>query len=198
MLLVPEKLDGEPGQAVRLLEPAKLARCDVELQQPVGGVGVVLQEARVLRPPVAVAPEQPAFVIRERAEQELADPPCGVEEVAAFEAAAGLGKRCQGEAVPRGDRLVVPGGLRPLLAELPEPAPEVLVELAADDRAAVLEGLEQLLGAPSSAVHVNVSPSTPSVSASCAEAKAALREGELPEDVVEGLLGDLAGSAPRR
>ena len=85
---------------------------------------------------------------------------------------------------------------------LPEPSPELLVELAADDGAAFLEGLEQLLGGsllgrpgerqPLDAVRVRV----------LGGGKAALREGELPEDVVECLLGDpavalLAGDDPR-
>ena len=57
-------------------------------------------------------------------------------------------------------------------------------------------------GAPSSAVHVYVSPSTPSVSASCEEAKPPLGSAQLAHHVVERLLRDdavplLAGEQPR-
>ena len=120
-LLVPEELDREARQSVRLLEPAQLARGDVQLEQAVRNVGVVLEVAGSLGPAGAEGPVQPAFAGRERAEQELAERAGRVEVVGALEAAAGLRQRREREPVPGRDRLVVPLGLRPLLAQLEEP-----------------------------------------------------------------------------
>src|SRR5690349_24091140 len=55
--LVGKELDGEPGEPVRLLEPAEDAGSDVQLVEPVGHVRVVLEVARVpgaASPPAAV------------------------------------------------------------------------------------------------------------------------------------------------
>src|SRR6476646_9747798 len=69
-LVVPEEVDRESREAVRLEEPAELAGGDVELEQAVRGVGVVLEIAcpfRLARPEGAVL----AVTVRERSEDEF-------------------------------------------------------------------------------------------------------------------------------
>ena len=51
MHVVPEELDRQARQSVRLLEPAQLARGDVQLEQAVGYIGVVLEVAGALGRP---------------------------------------------------------------------------------------------------------------------------------------------------
>jgi len=75
VLGVAEELDGEPGEPVGLLEPAQLAGRDVQLEQPVGRVRVVVEEAGAARAPLAEAAQEPPLAVRQRAEQELAGPP---------------------------------------------------------------------------------------------------------------------------
>ena len=56
LLGVVEELDREQGEAARLVQPAHVARRDVELEQPVRDVGVVVEEAlaaHLPRPPRA-------------------------------------------------------------------------------------------------------------------------------------------------
>ena len=183
-----EELDGEAGEAVRLLEPAELARRDVQLEQAVRDVGVVLEVARALGLAGAERAVQ-AVVRRERAEQELAERARRLEVVGALEPAARLGKRGQGEPVPGRDRLVVAQRLRSLLADLEQPRALVVAQVAADDRAPVLERLQQLLahafvgrpreGQPLDAVRVRV----------LRRGEAALGQPQLAEHVVERLLG---------
>ena len=74
VLGVVEELDRERGEPVRLVQPAHVAGRDVELDQPVGDVRVVVEEAVAAHLPLAPrarqhAPSSP----RQRAEQELAD-----------------------------------------------------------------------------------------------------------------------------
>ena len=54
------KVDGEPGKAPRLLQPAQVAGRDVQLVEPVGDVGVVLEEAGDARLAVPPCPEKPS------------------------------------------------------------------------------------------------------------------------------------------
>ena len=110
-LVVGEELDGEAGQAVRLLEPAELTRRDMQLEQAVCSVGVVLEVARALGLACAKRAVQ-AVTVGERAEQELAEPARRVEVVAPLEPAARFGQCSQGQPVPRRDRLVVAQRLR--------------------------------------------------------------------------------------
>ena len=144
MLVVGEELDREPREAVRLLEPAQLAGRDVQLEQAVRDVRVVVEVARSARAPVAAAAPQAAVLAGERAEQELAEAARRVDPVGPLEPPAGLGERGEREPVPGRDRLVVAQRLRPLLALLEEPGTRLGVDVAADDRAAVLERLQQL------------------------------------------------------
>ena len=72
-LLVAEELDGEPREPVRLLEPAQLAGRDVQLVEAVGDVRVVLEEAGVLRLARTVGAEEAPILGGERPEQELAE-----------------------------------------------------------------------------------------------------------------------------
>ena len=144
-LVVAEELDREERKPARLLEPARLARRDVQLVQPVRDVGVVVEEAGVLRDAVAVGAVEAALGRRQRPEQELAEPPRRVEPVVALQAASGLGERGEREPVPGGDRLVVAQRLRPLLAPLEQLALQLRRQLAAQDEPSVLERLEELL-----------------------------------------------------
>ena len=144
VLVVGEELDREPGEPVRLVEPARLSGRDVELEEPVRHVRVVVEVAGAARAALAVAAPKPAVVVGERAEQELPQPSGGVDPVRPLEPPPGFRERGEREPVPRRDRLVVAERLRALLSHLEEPRAQVLVELAADDRASVLERLEQL------------------------------------------------------
>ena len=146
VLLVGEELDREPRQPVRLAQPAQLARRDVQLEQPVRDVRVVVEIAVPARAALAEAAPQPAVRSRERAEEEVAEPACRLDPVRPLEPPPGLRERREREPVPRRDRLVVAQRLRALLADREQPRTRRLVELAADDRAAVLERLEQLGG----------------------------------------------------
>ena len=143
-LLVREELDREPREPVGLFEPPQLARGDVQLEQAVGDVRVVVQEAGPAGAAGAQAPTKPAFRGGQRAEQELAQPPRGLDPLRPLEPPPRLGERGEREPVPGGDRLVVAQRLRPLLAPLEEAPLQLGIELAADDRAAVLERLQQL------------------------------------------------------
>ena len=143
-LIVAEELDGEAGQAVRLAEPAKVSRRDVQLEEPVRDVGVVLEVAGALGLAGPEGAVQTA-VVRERAEQELAERAGGLQIVGAVEPARRLGQRCEREPVPGRDRLVVAQRLRALLADLEQPRALLVAQIAADDRAPVLERLQQLL-----------------------------------------------------
>ena len=197
-LLVPEELDREAGQSVRLLEPAQLARGDVQLEQAVRNVGVVLEVAGSLGPAGAERPVQPAFGGGERAEQELAERAGRVEVVGALEAAARLRQRREREPVPGRDRLVVPVGLRPLLAQLEEPAALLVGQCAADDETAVLERVQELLGHALLGRPREGQPLDPVGVRVLRRGEAAFREAELAEQVVEGLLDDAAIAARRR
>ena len=189
---VAEELDGEAGKATRLFEPAKLARGDVQLEQAVRDVRVVLEVAGPLRLAGAEGPVQSAFAGRERPEQELAELAGRSEVVGALEPAARLGKRREGEPVPGRDRLVVPGGLHPLLAHVEEPAALLVRQHSTNDEPSVLERVQQLLGhaflgrpregQPLDAVCVRV----------LGRGEAAFGKTQLTEHVVEGLLDDTA------
>src|SRR2546423_15699868 len=78
-LLVGEELDREAGQPVRLLEPAQLSGRDMELVEPVRDVGVVLEVPGNARPAGTPAAKETSVVTRERAEQEVREPPRCVE-----------------------------------------------------------------------------------------------------------------------
>ena len=191
-LVVAEQLDREERESARLLEPARLAGRDVKLVEPVRDVGVVLEEARVLGDAVPVGAVQASVGRRQRTEQELAESPrCG-EPLVVSEARTGFGQRRQREAVPRRDRLVVAKRLRPLLPPLEQLRLQLGRQLAAQDEAAVLERLEELLRDAVVSVHVKVSPSTPSVSASCAEAKPPSGSASSRSRYVDRLVDDLA------
>src|SRR5262249_59430984 len=104
-LVVREELDGETREPQRLLEPAHLARGDVQLVEAVRDIGVVLEEAGGLRDAVAIRAEEPSLVRRERSEQELAEAARRGDPVVTAEAPTGLRERGEREAVPGGDRL---------------------------------------------------------------------------------------------
>ena len=144
VLLVGEELDRESREPVRLVEPARLSGRDVELEEPVRHVRVVVEIAGSAGAAIAVAAPKPAVVVGERAEQELPQRSSGVDPVGPLEAAPGFGECGERKPVPRRDRLVVTERLRALLSDLEEAGAQVLVELAADDRASVLERLQQL------------------------------------------------------
>jgi hypothetical protein len=66
--LVAKELDREQCEPARLVEPAQLARRDVQLVKAVRDVGVVFEEARVLGDAVAVRAVEPAVGRRQGAE----------------------------------------------------------------------------------------------------------------------------------
>src|SRR5581483_7045418 len=82
--IVAEELDREEREATRLVQPAQLAGCDVQLVEAVRDVRVVLEVAGPLRHAVPPRAMQPLSV-GERAEQELAELPGGFEPVVAVE-----------------------------------------------------------------------------------------------------------------
>ena len=188
---------------MRLLEPAQLAGCHVQLVEAVRDVGVIVEEPGTAHAARAVAPGQPA-AHRERPEQELRYPARSVHEVGAPEPPPGLGECCQGETVPRGDRLVVALRLRPPLPRLEQTGALVLGQPATQDRSPVLEGLEhlvapvaqhlaQLFGCPGErqpldALRVRV----------LRRSEARPPAAQLPQHVVERPLGRPRGIAPRR
>ena len=125
-------------EPVRLEQPARVAARDVQLHQPVCDVGVVLEVTRSLRDAVPPGAVQPAVRCRQIAEEKAGQLGCRLD-------APSLGERREHQAVPGGDRLVVAERLRPLLAQRVQPLARVLVELAAQNEAAVLERLQQFL-----------------------------------------------------
>ena len=112
-LRVAEPFPSMTSEQPRLLEPAKLAGGEVELEVAVRDIRVVLEIPVDLRLAVPVAPEEPPFGIGHPLSQEERQPVCDLEVVGAGEHAACLGERRQGEAVPGGDGLVVSQRLRP-------------------------------------------------------------------------------------
>src|SRR5581483_5058581 len=140
-VLVGKQLDGEQRQPARFLEPAGLSRRDVELVEAVRDVRVVVEVADAGGASCSIRAKEPA-VGGERPEQELREAPSRVEPLCAVEPPPGLGQRRERQAVPRRDRLVVPSGLRPRRADCEEPLARLRADLAADDRAPVLERLE--------------------------------------------------------
>ena len=169
--VVGEEIDRKQREPVRLVQPAELAGRDMQLVEPVRDVRVVLEVAGPLRDAVSPGSVQP-LAVGERAEQELGELARGVEPVVALEPPPRFRERGEHEPVPGGDRLVVAQRLRPLLPHREQPRALVVGELAAQDVAPVLEREQELRrGRSPPGVQVKVSPSTPSVSASCAEAK---------------------------
>src|SRR5579884_3664238 len=146
-LRVAEQLDGEERQPPRLEEPARLAGGDVQLVQAVGDVRVVVEVAGALGLAAAPGAVQPAPVGAQRPEQEGRQPGRHLEPVGPPELPSRLGEGGEQQAVPGGDRLVVPARLRPPGARLEQPLPLLCGQLAAQDGAAVLERLQQLLPA---------------------------------------------------
>ena len=76
-LVVGEELDRDVGDPARLEQPADVAGRDVELEQPVGDVRVVVEEAAAADAAVADAPQHAAVLAAQRPEQEVAEPLCG-------------------------------------------------------------------------------------------------------------------------
>src|SRR5262249_2549354 len=105
-----EELDREACESMRPLQPAHLARRDVQLVEPVRDVGVVLEVPGPLRDAVPPRAVEPSLGCRERPEQELAEPPAGVEPVVALEQARTLGGPPEPQARPRRPRPVGPSG----------------------------------------------------------------------------------------
>ena len=144
VLLVGEELDREQGEPACLEQPPKLAGRDMQLEQTVGDVRVVVEEAGSARAAVADRAEEPPVLRGQRPEQEFSEPARGVEPVGSLEPVARLGERREREPVPRRERLVVTKRLRPREPRREHASPELRVQLAADDEAPVLEGLEEI------------------------------------------------------
>src|SRR6478752_8254258 len=114
----------------------------MQLVEPLRDVGVVVEI------PGSACATGPVRAVQapgggERPEQESGEPAGGVDPVCAVEPPPRLGQRRQGQPVPGGDRLVVAAGLWAPGADREQASTSFGRELAADDRAAVLERLEQ-------------------------------------------------------
>ena len=157
----------------------------MQLVEAVRDVRIVLEVGGILR--AAVAERPPERVDGER----LPELGRGGEKVGAVEAPRPLREGREREPVPGRDDLVVEGRLRPVAANLEQPGARVVVQLAADDRPAVLERLQEprrraLLDRPRvreplDAVGVRV----------LRRGEAAARQPQLAHHVVERLLRDL-------
>ena len=191
--VVAEQLDREQREPARLLEPAQLAGRDVQLVEAVRDVRVVLEEARALGDAVAVRAVEPAVGRRERPEQELAEPPrrrrasrrvCRRRPASASAASA----RPFQDAIALSSR----SGFGRCSRRSSSSRLQLRRQLAAEDEAAVLERLEELVGhalvrrprerQPFDAVRVGV----------LRRREAALGQRELAQHVRHRLLDDLA------
>jgi hypothetical protein len=159
--VVAEPCDRLLRQATCLLQPPKVAGRDVELEQPVRDVGVVVEEAGAARPSLPPARRTdsaaatPAWTYSARPSRRPASASAAIaspfQDEIALSSRAGFG-RCSRRSKSR---------TRVSSSSVPR----------STDRPSS-NGSSSSAGAPSSTVHVNVSPSTPSVSASWADAKA--------------------------
>ena len=152
-LVVGEELDREQREPARLLEPAQLAGRDVQLEEAVRDVRVVVEVPGAW--PAGATCGAAARPVGEGPRRNSASSRARLAQSARPSRRAGLRERREREAVPRGDRLVVARRLRPLRARSTARRAPPVGELAAQDRTAVLERLQELgrRGA-SSAVHV--------------------------------------------
>ena len=147
VLVVGEQLDREQREPPRLLEPAQLAGRDVQLVEAVRDVGVVVEEARPARASARGGCGRGARSTRHRPEQELAERARLVDPVRRARAAARPrpAPPARGRSTRRSPcRRAPAAAARRATAE--QPRPRLRVERAAQDEAAVLERLEQLLG----------------------------------------------------
>ena len=160
----------------------------MQLVEAVRDVRVVVEVGGVLRPAVAGRPPERIYG------EQLAELDGRREHVAALEPARALGQRGEREAVPRRDHLVVQAWLRALLSNREQPLARLFVELAPQDRATVLERLQQLgrstfvrrprVRQPFDAVGVGV----------LRRGEAASRQAQLAQHVLERTLRHLAES----
>ena len=195
VLGVLEELDREQRKPPGLEQPAELARRDVELDQPVRDVRVVVEEAEAARTSVACRAEKAAVLGRQRAEQELTETACSVEPIHALEPVSRFRERGEREAVPRRERLVVAEWLLPGVSAREHSVTQLGVELTADDEPPVLERLEEL---PSEADRLGflrrprVCQPLDTVRVRVLRGREpAVRERQLAQHVVDGLLDDL-------
>jgi AcrR family transcriptional regulator len=136
----------QPGE----VQPDALAGGGGEREEALGDIAVVLQHARVgARGAVPGSPQQPAAGVEVDAHQQVGGVDRGLHQVGPVEVGAGLGERGDGQAVPRGDHLVVPARAGPTRPGGQQPVPHggdpigvhhavALPEL--EDRRALLEG----------------------------------------------------------
>ncbi len=164
----------------------------MELVEPVGDVGVIVEEADPAGAPGAAAAQEPALTVGERAEQELRDRPGLLDEVGPCKPPPRFRERRQGEPVPGRDRLVVERRLRAARAKLEQARASLRVQLAAQDETPVLEGLEQLLRS-TFARRPRVGEALDPVGVRVLRGgEAALLEPQRAEHVLDRLLRDLA------
>ena len=160
------------ARAARLLQPAQLAGRDVQLVEAVRDVGVVVEEAGVLRDAVAERAEEPA--LRASTAGRAGTRPASAPRRASPRAAAAAPLR-RAPPAPARSRTRSPCRRAPASGASPAPrtgapsAPPAARRAGSSARARTAAGYSA--GTPSSSVHVNVNPSTPFVSASCADAK---------------------------
>ena len=186
MLVVGEAVDRLERDPARLVQPAQVAGRDVELVQAVREVRVVVEEPGAGRTPRSAGADDLAV------DEQLGELDRLREHVVAVEHPPGFRQRGEREPVPRRDHLVVARRLRALLADCEQAGAQLVVELAAEDEAAVLERLQQLLGRalarrpgerqPLDAVGVRV----------LRRREPLALDPELAEQVVDRALGDVA------
>ena len=146
-LLVGEELDREPREPVRLPQPAQLARRDVQLEQPVGDVRVVVEVARRRwcgpRESCAAAGRPLPRAGRGGTRPAGAPPrssPAGRAAARPPRAPRARARSTMRSPCRRAAASAAAPGSRAAATRV------ALVDIAADDRAAVLERLEQLGG----------------------------------------------------
>ena len=81
MLLVGEELDRDQGEPACLEQPPKLAGRGMQLEETVGDVGVVVEEAGPAGAAVAGGAQELPVLRRQRPEQEFSEPARSVEPV---------------------------------------------------------------------------------------------------------------------
>ena len=190
-LVICEQVHREQREAARLFKPAQLAGGDMKLVEAVRNVRVVVEVPGAGGTAVAVAPTQTARLSKAaRAGSRRVRVP--VDPVGTIQATSRLGERGERKAVPRGDRLVVQPGLRSDVPGIEQAFAQLRVELATDDRAAVLERLQELRrGRPLRRPRVRQSLDAVGVSV-LRGGERSLDQEQVAEHVLERLLGDLA------
>ncbi len=115
-LFIEEVGEGALEQPLRLAQPANLTARLVQVDQPLGQVGVVLQVGIEVRLPGPIGSQQAAVLARERRQDEVGGAFRRFDVSWVADHPVALGQRADHQAVPGGEDLVVQAGLHPVLA----------------------------------------------------------------------------------